>query len=155
MTVSTFAQWRPLVAGLPPRGLEPPKSWVGWCTSCLLLSDEPLTPKCSGIEVSDAGFRAVGGMQGVGSGSERTDKSHLLCPAGPGGGRGWRSPSKETGREGSSLSRAPLCPRSLHDERAQALRDERPQPVRHRPHRAPRPHLHPGAHREGSPHRRR
>lgn len=45
--------------------------------------------------------------------------------------------------------------RSLHDERAQALRDERPELVWDGPHRAPGPDIHQGRHREGCSNRRR
>lgn len=57
----------------------------------------------------------------------------------------------------SSGDRGAECPflsaHSLYDECAQALRDERPQPVRDGPHRAPGTDIHPGRHREGRAHR--
>lgn len=97
-----------------------PKSWVGWCASRLLLGTEALNPIQQHLGHAGCGLC----MHAAASG--RTDRSHLpSVHLGLGGGVGGALLMRP------SLSRGPLCPRSLHDERAQALRDERPQPVRH------------------------
>lgn len=66
----------------------------GLVYQCLLLSNEPLTPTSSGIEVSDAGYA------GVGPGSGRRDKPTSSVLQAPGVERVGGALLKRLGRRG-------------------------------------------------------
>lgn len=145
-------------AGFRARGCVPVRpclggGWTGPVSSILQApgGGRSHTSPFGGTKVGGSAPR-LGGLstwRGKGKGVPRGTGPPDTRPSQPRGegGRG-------RGPRGVQARLTPI-PRSLHDERAQALRDQRAQPVRHGPHGAPWPHLHPGTHRRRRAHRAR